>query len=73
MLSIGFAGLVEGFLTVGEFVGPVYILQRLSGHTFTFLHMGQQIFHAIGTIKDAMPVMAANYHRSGRRQGSHCR
>ncbi|MCF6112563.1 ABC transporter ATP-binding protein [Mesorhizobium muleiense] len=57
MLSIGFSGLVHAFLTVGEFVGAVYILQRLSGHTFTFLQMGQQIFQAIGTIKDAMPVM----------------
>ncbi|NNU48301.1 ABC transporter ATP-binding protein [Rhizobium sp. WYCCWR 11279] len=57
MLSIGFSGLVKGFLTVGEFVGAVYILQRLSGHTFTFLQMGQQIFQAIGTIKDAMPVL----------------
>jgi ATP-binding cassette subfamily B protein/ATP-binding cassette subfamily B multidrug efflux pump len=57
MLSIGFSGLVNTFLTVGEFVGAVYILQRLSGHTFTFLQMGQQIFQAIGTIKDAMPVM----------------
>ncbi|PDS77915.1 ABC transporter ATP-binding protein [Rhizobium sp. L43] len=57
MLSIGFSGLVRGFLTVGEFVGAVYILQRLSGHTFTFLQMGQQIFQAIGTIKDAMPVL----------------
>ncbi|TKT42687.1 ABC transporter ATP-binding protein, partial [Rhizobiaceae bacterium LC148] len=43
MLSIGFSGLVDGFITVGEFVGAVYILQRLSGHTFTFLQMGQQI------------------------------
>ncbi|MGQ2950508.1 MAG: ABC transporter ATP-binding protein [Agrobacterium sp.] len=57
ILSVGFSGLVKGFITVGEFVGAVYILQRLSGHTFTFLQMGQQIFQAIGTIKDAMPVM----------------
>nr|WP_210278136.1 ABC transporter ATP-binding protein [Phyllobacterium myrsinacearum] len=57
MISIGFSGLVNGFLTVGEFVAAVYILHRLSGHTFTFLQMGQQIFQAIGTIKDAMPVM----------------
>jgi len=57
MLSIGFSGLVNGFLTVGEFAAAVYILHRLSGHTFTFLQMGQQIFQAIGTIKDAMPVM----------------
>lgn len=57
ILSIGFSGLVDGFLTVGEFVAAVYILNRLSAHTFTFLQMGQQIFQAIGTIKDAMPVM----------------
>ncbi|MGO8184785.1 ABC transporter ATP-binding protein [Rhizobium leguminosarum] len=57
VLSISFTGLVEGFVTIGEFTGAVYVLQRLSGHTFTFLQMGQQIFQAIGTIKDAMPVM----------------
>ncbi|MFT4183408.1 MAG: ABC transporter ATP-binding protein [Rhizobium sp.] len=57
MLSIGFSGLVKGFLTVGEFVGAVYILNRLSTQIFVFLQMGQQIFQAIGTIKDAMPVM----------------
>ncbi|MFN7023242.1 MAG: ABC transporter ATP-binding protein [Pseudorhizobium sp.] len=57
MLSIGFSGLARGFLSVGEFVGAVYILQRLSTQVFTFLQMGQQVFQAIGTIKDAMPVM----------------
>ncbi|MBY5817544.1 ABC transporter ATP-binding protein [Rhizobium leguminosarum] len=57
ILSIGFTGLVEGVVTIGEFTGAVYVLQRLSGHTFTFLQMGRQIFQAIGTIRDAMPVM----------------
>ena len=57
MLSIGFSGLVKGFLSVGQFVGAVYILQRLSTQIFVFLQMGQQIFQAVGTIKDAMPVM----------------
>jgi ATP-binding cassette, subfamily B, multidrug efflux pump len=57
MMTIGFSGLVSGRLTVGEFVGAVYILQRLSTQIFTFLGMGQQIFQAMGTIKDAMPVM----------------
>ncbi len=57
ILSLGFSGLIRGAISVGEFVAAVYILQRLSGHTFTFLQMGQQIFQAIGTIKDAMPVM----------------
>ncbi|MBW9114463.1 ABC transporter ATP-binding protein [Rhizobium cauense] len=57
MMTIGFSGLVNGFLTVGEFVAAVYVLHRLSTQIFTFLQMGQQIFQAIGTIKDAMPVM----------------
>ncbi|NKK76289.1 ABC transporter ATP-binding protein [Rhizobium leguminosarum] len=57
MLSIGFSGLVNGFLSIGEFVGAVYILNRLSTQIFTFLQMGRQIFQAVGTIKDAMPVM----------------
>lgn len=57
MMAIGFSGLVKGFLSVGQFVGAVYILQRLSTQIFVFLQMGQQIFQAIGTIKDAMPVM----------------
>lgn len=57
IIATGFSGLLNGFLSIGEFVAAVYILLRLSGHTFTFLQMGQQIFQAIGTIKDAMPVM----------------
>ncbi|WP_421413986.1 ABC transporter ATP-binding protein [Agrobacterium tumefaciens] len=57
ILSIGFTGLVDGFVTIGEFTAAVYVLSRLSAHTFTFLQMGQQIFQAVGTIKDAMPVV----------------
>ncbi len=57
MMTIGFSGLVNGFLTVGEFVGAVYVLNRLSTQIFTFLQMGQQIFQAVGTIKDAMSIM----------------
>lgn len=57
MLGIGFWGLFDSSLTVGDFVATVYILQRLSANSFTFLQMGQQVFKALGTIKDAMPVM----------------
>ncbi|MDV4176925.1 ABC transporter ATP-binding protein [Rhizobium brockwellii] len=57
MLGIGFWGLFDRILTVGDFAATVYILQRLSAGSFTFLQMGQQIFRALGTIKDAMPVM----------------
>ncbi len=57
MLTIGLSGLVKGFLTVGQFAGAIYLLQRLSTQIFVFLQMGQQIFQALGTIRDAMPVM----------------
>ncbi|MBD9638900.1 ABC transporter ATP-binding protein [Ensifer sp. ENS07] len=57
MLGIGLWGLFDRFLTVGEFVATVYILQRLSSGSFTFIQMGQQIFKVLGTIRDAMPVM----------------
>lgn len=57
LMGLGFWGLFRTTLTVGEFVATVYILQRLSASSFTFLQMGQQIFKALGTIKDAMPVL----------------
>ncbi len=57
MLSIGFWGMVDGFVTTGQFAGSIYLTQRLSANARAFLEMGQQIFQAIGTIKDAMPVM----------------
>ncbi|OCJ65512.1 multidrug ABC transporter ATP-binding protein [Agrobacterium tumefaciens] len=57
MLTVGFWGLVASFLTTGQFAASVYILQRLSGNARSFLRVGQDIFQAVGTIKDAMPVM----------------
>lgn len=57
MLGIGFWGMLDGFVTTGQFAGSIYLTQRLSGNGRAFLDMGQQIFQAIGTIRDAMPVM----------------
>jgi ATP-binding cassette subfamily B protein/ATP-binding cassette subfamily B multidrug efflux pump len=57
MLTIGFRGLMLGFVTTGQFVAAIYIAQRLSANARAFLEMGQQIFQAVGTIRDAMPVM----------------
>lgn len=57
MLTIGFWGLLDQFVTAGDFVVAIYILQRLSNGAFTFIQMGQQLFKTLGTIKDAMPVM----------------
>ena len=57
MLCIGFWGMVAGFVSTGQFAGSIYLTQRLSANARAFLDMGQQIFQAIGTIRDAMPVM----------------
>lgn len=57
MLSIGFWGMIDGLVTTGQFAGAIYLTQRLSSNARSFLDIGQQIFQAIGTIRDAMPVM----------------
>ncbi|MBY3425242.1 ABC transporter ATP-binding protein [Rhizobium laguerreae] len=57
VMAIGFWGAAEGFVTTGELVASFYIVQRLSGNARSFLQMGQQIFQALGTIRDAMPIM----------------
>ncbi|SMF34845.1 ATP-binding cassette, subfamily B, multidrug efflux pump [Xaviernesmea oryzae] len=57
MLTVGFWGMIDGFISTGQFVAAIYITQRLSGNARAFLQMGQQIFQAVGTIRDAMPVM----------------
>lgn len=56
-ISLGLWGLVAGFVTLGEFVASIAIVQRLASNSRAFLDMGQQIFQAAGTIRDAMPVM----------------
>ncbi|WP_419910118.1 ABC transporter ATP-binding protein [Hoeflea sp.] len=56
-MAIGLWGLVAGFVTLGEFAASIAIVQRLSGNARAFLQMGQQIFQAVGTIRDAMPVV----------------
>lgn len=57
MLTIGFWGMMRGFVSTGHFVAAIYVCQRLSSNARTFLQVGQQIFQAVGTIRDAMPVM----------------
>jgi ATP-binding cassette subfamily B multidrug efflux pump len=56
-VAVGFWGLVAGFVTTGQFVASIAIVQRLNANSRTFLQMGQQIFQAVGTIRDAMPVV----------------
>lgn len=56
-MALGLWGLVAGFVTTGQFVASIAIVQRLNANSRAFLQMGQQIFQAMGTIRDAMPVV----------------
>ncbi|MER9757522.1 ABC transporter ATP-binding protein/permease [Mesorhizobium sp. M0166] len=56
-VAIGLWGFVAGFVTVGQFAASIAIVQRLNANSRAFLQMGQQIFQAVGTIRDAMPVV----------------
>jgi ATP-binding cassette, subfamily B, multidrug efflux pump len=49
--------LVAGFFTTGQFVASIALVQRLNANSLAFLQLGQQIFQAVGTIRDAMPVI----------------
>ncbi|WP_027993698.1 ABC transporter ATP-binding protein [Sinorhizobium meliloti] len=55
--TIGFWGLAGGFVTIGQFVASIAIVLRLNANSRAFLQMGQQVFQAVGTIRDAMPVV----------------
>ncbi len=55
--TISFWGLVDGFVTIGQFVASIAIVLRLNANSRAFLQMGQQVFQAVGTIRDAMPVV----------------
>ena len=57
VFGIAFRGLIDGFVTTGEFVAALYVTQRLQGNARGFLQICHQIFQAVGTIRDAMPVM----------------
>lgn len=55
---IGLSGLKAGFVSVGDFVGSITIVLRLTVTSRSFLQMGQQVFQALGTIRDVMPIIS---------------
>ncbi|MDM7981252.1 MAG: ABC transporter ATP-binding protein [Rhizobium sp.] len=57
IFAVSLWGIADGFVTLGEFVAAITITQRLASNSRGFLNLGQQISEAIGTIRDAMPVM----------------
>jgi len=54
---IGFVGLSRGFVSVGDFVAAATVARMLSSNAMVFLGIGQGVARALGTIRDAMPVM----------------
>ena len=59
MFGVGFYCLVHGYATLGDFVAGVTVAQRLAGNAVGLMELGQQVFQAAGTIRDAMPVITA--------------
>jgi ATP-binding cassette subfamily B multidrug efflux pump len=56
---IGIWGMMDNFVSLGEFVAAVTVTKTLSGSSQAFINLGQSITRAFGTIKDAMPVMTS--------------
>ena len=56
---IGIWGMMDEFVSLGEFVAGVTVTKTLSGSSQAFINLGQSITRAFGTIKDAMPVMTS--------------
>ncbi len=59
IFAIGLWGMVGGFVTVGEFVAAATVARSLSVSSFAFIGLGQSVSRALGTIRDAMPVMTS--------------
>ena len=55
--GMGLWGMLNGFVSVGDFVAAAVITRQLSNTAFVFIGLGQQISRTLGTIKDAMPIM----------------
>ncbi|MEO0979734.1 MAG: ABC transporter ATP-binding protein [Pseudomonadota bacterium] len=59
VVVIGFWGLVDGWVTLGDFVAGLTVTRSLSAASSNFISVGQSITSTLGTIKDAMPIMTS--------------
>ncbi|MCV0424754.1 MAG: ABC transporter ATP-binding protein/permease [Roseibium sp.] len=59
VVVIGFKGLMDGWVTIGEFVAGLTVTRSLSAASSSFIGVGQSITSTLGTIKDAMPIMTS--------------
>ena len=59
VVVIGFWGLVDDWVTLGDFVAGLTVTRSLSAASSNFISVGQSITSTLGTIKDAMPIMTS--------------
>jgi ATP-binding cassette subfamily B multidrug efflux pump len=59
VVVIGFMGLMDGWVTIGEFVAGLTVTRSLSAASSSFIGVGQSITSTLGTIRDAMPIMTS--------------
>ncbi|MEM5585721.1 ABC transporter ATP-binding protein [Roseibium sp. AS2] len=59
VVSIGFWGLTEGWVSIGDFVAGLTVTRSLSHASSSFIGVGQAITSTLGTIRDAMPIMTS--------------
>ena len=57
IFALGIWGLIAGFVTVGAFVAAAAVVRILSNSATAFIGLGQGIAEALGTVRDAMPVL----------------
>ncbi|MEM9634312.1 MAG: ABC transporter ATP-binding protein [Pseudomonadota bacterium] len=59
VVIIGFKGLMDSWVTIGEFVAGLTVTRSLSAASSSFIGVGQSITSTLGTIRDAMPIMTS--------------
>jgi len=59
VVAIGFWGMAQGWVTIGDFVAGLTVTRSLSAASSSFIGVGQAITSTLGTIKDAMPIMTS--------------
>jgi len=56
---VGISGMVNDFVSVGDFVAAVTITRAMIGSSYAFLGLGFSVSQTLGTIRDAMPVLTS--------------
>lgn len=57
IFAVSIWGMIDGIVSVGDFVAAATITRSLLNSSYAFIGLGQTVSQALGTIKDAMPVI----------------